>query len=177
MAKEFFTPPDFGSTNTPVATPYLKARQEWDERIGTTVVQAKNWRLAFVLASATGLLLMVANIMQLMQHKLIPVIVATDAKTGAPNVLGEVTSIRYEPNELQTKYFLAKLIEKVRSLPLDPVVLRANWSEAYKFLRSGAANQLNSLMNSDESGPYKQIGKRTVSVQVISKKGDVTLFR
>src|SRR5205085_11822150 len=30
----------------PLATPYRRARQEWDARIGSAAVQAKNWRLA-----------------------------------------------------------------------------------------------------------------------------------
>ena len=36
---------------TPVATtPYQKAAQVWDERIGSARVQAKNWRLATLLS-------------------------------------------------------------------------------------------------------------------------------
>ena len=45
----------YGRTPEPV-TPYQKAAQVWDERIGAARVQAKNWRLmAFAcLALATG---------------------------------------------------------------------------------------------------------------------------
>ena len=36
---------------TPVATtPYQKAAQVWDERMGTARVQAKNWRLAALMS-------------------------------------------------------------------------------------------------------------------------------
>ena len=34
----------YGRTSAPV-TPYQKAAQVWDERIGSARVQAKNWRL------------------------------------------------------------------------------------------------------------------------------------
>jgi len=34
----------YGQTPEPV-TPYQKAEQLWDERIGSARVQAKNWRL------------------------------------------------------------------------------------------------------------------------------------
>src|SRR5260221_14281765 len=37
----------YGATPEP-ETPYQKAGQAWDERIGSARVQAKNWRLAFV---------------------------------------------------------------------------------------------------------------------------------
>ena len=36
----------YGKTPEP-ETPYQKAGQVWDERIGSARVQAKNWRLAF----------------------------------------------------------------------------------------------------------------------------------
>src|SRR5258708_39282920 len=46
----------YGETPEP-ETPYQKAGQAWDERIGSARVQAKNWRLAFVgmLALSGGL--------------------------------------------------------------------------------------------------------------------------
>ena len=36
----------YGQTPEP-ATPYQRAAQAWDDRIGSARVQAKNWRLAF----------------------------------------------------------------------------------------------------------------------------------
>ena len=36
----------YGQTAEPV-TPYQRAAQVWDDRIGSARVQAKNWRLAF----------------------------------------------------------------------------------------------------------------------------------
>ena len=43
----------------PADTPYQKARQEWDRRMGATVVQAANWRL--VAFGELGLLLLPAS--------------------------------------------------------------------------------------------------------------------
>ena len=34
----------YGQTPEPI-TPYQKAAQVWDDRIGAAIVQAKNWRL------------------------------------------------------------------------------------------------------------------------------------
>ena len=36
----------YGTSPEPV-TPYQRAAQVWDDRIGSARVQAKNWRLAF----------------------------------------------------------------------------------------------------------------------------------
>ena len=46
----------YGATPEP-ETPYQRAGQVWDERIGSARVQAKNWRLAFfgMLALSGGL--------------------------------------------------------------------------------------------------------------------------
>src|SRR5271157_5858319 len=46
----------YGRTPPP-ETPYQRAGQVWDERIGDARVQAKNWRLAFfgMLALSSGL--------------------------------------------------------------------------------------------------------------------------
>src|SRR6202046_5805454 len=41
----------YGKTPEP-ETPYQRAGQVWDERIGSARVQAKNWRLAFFAALA-----------------------------------------------------------------------------------------------------------------------------
>ena len=40
-------------------TPYLRAKKEWDERIGSAIVQAKNWRLLALITSVLALLLLV----------------------------------------------------------------------------------------------------------------------
>jgi len=46
----------YGTTPEPV-TPYQRAAQAWDDRIGSARVQARNWRLAFfgTLALSGGL--------------------------------------------------------------------------------------------------------------------------
>ena len=46
----------YGQTPEPT-TPYQRAAQLWDDRIGSSRVQAKNWRLAFfgALALSGGL--------------------------------------------------------------------------------------------------------------------------
>src|SRR6204780_2525554 len=45
--------PRYGATPEP-ETPYQRAGQVWDERIGSARVQAKNWRLAFFGMLALG---------------------------------------------------------------------------------------------------------------------------
>jgi type IV secretory pathway TrbF-like protein len=46
MLNAFRRPQDRYGSSAPVESPYQRAAQEWDNRIGSAVAQAKNWRLA-----------------------------------------------------------------------------------------------------------------------------------
>ena len=114
----------YGRTSEPV-TPYQRAGQMWDERIGSARVQARNWRLiAFGgLALSTGLscgLLWLS-----MQSRIVPYVVEVDR-------LGEARAVAaleedYRPTDPQIAWHLGKFIGNVRSLSLDPVLMRQNW--------------------------------------------------
>jgi type IV secretion system protein VirB5 len=54
----------------------------------------------------------------------------------------------------------------VRSLPLDPIILRRNWLEAYDYATGRAAATLNDFARQHD--PFKLVGERTVSVEVTS---------
>ena len=54
----FKRPNDRYGSSAPVESPYLRASREWDNRIGSAVVQAKNWRMAaFGVANTAATLL------------------------------------------------------------------------------------------------------------------------
>ena len=46
MMNAFRRPNDRYGDSAPKASPYQRAGQEWDNRIGSAVAQARNWRLA-----------------------------------------------------------------------------------------------------------------------------------
>jgi type IV secretion system protein VirB5 len=152
----------FGHTPMPV-TPYQKAAQVWDERIGSARVQAKNWRLmAFgCFALATGLA--AALVWQSGTSRVTPYVVEVD-KLGAVQAVGPAEPSR--PTDAQIAYHLARFVTAVRSLPIDPVVVRQNWLEAYDHAGERAAATLNDYARAND--PFKAIGERSVSVQVTS---------
>ena len=152
----------------PVATPYLRAKEAWDSRIGSSVAQSKNWRLAFFGSVLVSLVLGVSVVMQLGQAKVIPILVGIDKENGEPTVLGPAAAKQYQLGALETKYFLSQFIRFVRAVPLDQVVIKQNWLRAYAFLRKDAAGLLNEMTNKDGDSPLKKIGKVVVSVQPIS---------
>ena len=108
----------YGQTPEPV-TPYQKAEQLWDERIGSARVQAKNWRLM-----AAGLV---------SQSRGTPYVVEVDRAVQVRAVGAAVTP--YRPTDAQIAYHLARFVTDVCSLSTDPVVVRQNWLEAYQPCR------------------------------------------
>jgi len=153
----------YGQTPEPV-TPYQKAAQLWDERIGASRVQAKNWRLMAIGSLALSGALACGLIWQSLQSRVVPYVVRVDRLGNAQAVAPATTG--YQPDDSEIAYFLAKFITDVRSLSIDPVVVRNNWLEAYDLATDHGAVFLNEYVRVND--PFKAVGTRTVSVQVSS---------
>jgi type IV secretion system protein TrbF len=148
-------------------TAYAKARQEWDNRMGATVVQAHNWRLiafgeiGLLLAAMLGLVYLGA------QPKAIPHIVQVD-KVGAPTYLGPIDRVSQadvSPSSASLQYHLRRFVADTREISSDVAVLKRNWLDAYKLVTPNAANQLNAYVR--DSDPFKRLEAQVrVSVQV-----------
>lgn len=154
----------------PAETPYARARQEWDARMGSAVLSARAWRsIAFgslALAAAMGLSLTAVA----MQKRTFVHVVEVDPQ-------GQVMSVRaadgnWRPSQAQIAYHLGRFVRLVRSLPTDGVVLRENWIEAYRFLTPQAAAQLTEIARQDD--PFLSLGRvgRTVQVRSILARSD-----
>lgn len=153
----------YGRTPEPV-TPYQKAAQLWDERIGSARVQARNWRLIAFGTLGLACALAAGIIWQSLQSRVVPYVVQVD-RLGAAQAVAPV-SADYRPTDPQIAYFLSHFIADVRSLSIDPVVVRANWLEAYGFATDHGAVFLNDYAHAND--PFAHLGDRTLSVQVTS---------
>lgn len=162
MKKPFSTETPSYHESEPI-TPYQKAGQIWDDRIGSARVQAKNWRFIAMLSMLISLILLMMLIISLSldQSK---VYVAQVEKSG--QVINVAPLMRnYTPTGAEQEYFLAYFIQLIRSVPLDPVVAKQNWMNAYQFLTQRASQQLNTLMREDN--PLALLGKQTVTVKIL----------
>ena len=153
----------YGRTPEPV-TPYQKAAQVWDERIGAARVQAKNWRLmAFAcLALATGFA--GALTWQSALGTVTPWVVEVDRLGEARAV--EPANAAYQVTDPQIAFHLARFIEHVRVLPLDAIVLREDWLRAYDFTTDRGATALNDYARNND--PFAKLGKTQIAVEVSS---------
>ena len=153
----------YGRTPEP-ETPYQRAAQVWDDRIGSARVQARNWRLAFfgTLALSSGLT--AGIIWQGARGTIVPWVVQVDkfgeAQAVAPADAG------YNPTDPQIAFHLARFIEQVRAIPADPIIVRENWLRAYDFTSDKGALALNDYARAND--PFAKIGKEQVAVDVAS---------
>tara|TARA_R110002073_G_scaffold124823_1_gene269263 strand:- start:794 stop:1492 length:699 start_codon:yes stop_codon:yes gene_type:complete len=153
----------YGETPIPT-TPYQKAAQAWDERIGSARLQARNWRfMAFgclvLLATLSG-----ALIWQSLQSRITPYIIEVDA-LGEVRTVGPAT-VAYQPNDAQIAYHMAEFIKRVRSVSVDPIVLRQQWETAYDFVTDRASQILNEYAR--ENDPFAEVGRRSIAVEITS---------
>ncbi|MEP2028842.1 MAG: conjugal transfer protein TrbF [Paracoccaceae bacterium] len=153
----------YGKTPEP-ETPYQKAAQVWDERMGSARVQAKNWRLmafgCLILSSGFA----TALVWQSARGTVVPYVVEIDGHGEARAV--EAATAGYSPTDPQIAWHLARFIEEVRGLPADPVVVRQNWLRAYEFTTDRGAIALNDHARADDL--FNRVGEEQVSVEVSS---------
>jgi type IV secretion system protein VirB5 len=153
----------YGDMPEPV-TPYQKAAHVWDQRIGTARAQAHNWRLFALGCLGVSLLLSAALIWIGYTGSAVPFVVEVDRNGGVRAVAAATEN--YRPSDAQIAFHLARFIENVRSLSIDPVVVRQNWLRAYDYATDRAAVTLNEYAR--EHDPFANIGRLTVAVEVAS---------
>ena len=153
----------YGKTPQP-ETPYQRAAQVWDERIGSARVQARNWRYM-----AFGSLILAAGfagalVWQSARGTVVPWVVQVDALGEAQAVAP--ASADYEPTDPQIAFHLGRFIERVRSIPADPIIVRQNWLRAYEFTTDRGAAALNDFARAND--PFTRVGRQQIAVEVSS---------
>lgn len=153
----------YGRTPEP-ETPYQRAAQVWDDRIGSARVQARNWRLMafgslFLSAGLAG-----ALVLQSTSGTIVPWVVQVD-RLGQAQAIAPADA-EYRPTDPQIAWHLARFIEQTRSIPADPIVLRQNWLRAYDYTTDRGAAALNDYARIND--PFAQVGRAQVAVEVSS---------
>ena len=153
----------YGRTPEP-ETPYQRAAQVWDERIGSARVQARNWRLMAFGSLILSVGLGGGLVWQSVRGTVVPWVVQVD-KLGQAEAVAPATA-DYRPTDPQIAWYLARFIQDVRAIPDDPVVIRQNWLQAYDFTTTSGAQALNDYARTDD--PFASLGHEQVSVDISS---------
>ncbi|MBS0220790.1 MAG: conjugal transfer protein TrbF [Proteobacteria bacterium] len=145
-------------------TPYQRAGQVWDDRIGSARVQARNWRLMAFGCLALSAGLAGGLVWQSARGSVVPWVVQID-KIGDAQAVGPAVAA-YQPTDPEIARDLARFIEAVRSIPNDPVIVRQNWLRAYDFTTDQGALALTTDARAND--PFAKVGKIQVAVDISS---------
>ena len=164
MLNAFRRPNDRYGSSGPTESPYQRASQEWDNRIGSAVAQARNWRFAAFAAMGLAALSLGGFIYQSSHTNIATYVVPID-KYGRPGRI-ELADQNYSPSTAVIGYFLADWVKLTRSKSIDPIVIRDNWTAAYRFIAGPGIGQLNDYAKGHD--PFANAGAQAVNVEIVS---------
>ena len=153
----------YGRTEAPT-TPYQRAAQVWDDRMGSARVQAKNWRLVAIASLLLACLMCFAYVQRSGESLITPYVIELEPSGAVRSIAPTIAE--YSPTDAQIAYHLAEFVKKVRSVSLDDIVLRQNWLDAYNFTTDQGAQMLTEYARTHD--PFDDVGHRSVSVDIAS---------
>jgi type IV secretion system protein VirB5 len=93
-----------------------------------------------------------------------PYVVEVD-HLGDVKAVGPATEA-YRPADALIAHHLERFVRDVRSIPLDPIVLRDDWLEAYDYTTQRGATTLNEYARAND--PFAHVGQTSVAAEVTS---------
>lgn len=163
----------YGTTPEP-DTPYRRARQAWDDRMGQLAVTGRRvWTLALVEGGVIAVLA-AALVWQGARGQVVPWVVEVD-RFGEARTVGPATA-DFKPSDFVIAARLERFIDEVRSVSSDPVVVTRNWLSAYQFTTDKGAAALTAYGKTND--PRERVGKEQVSIDVTNVlRASPTSFR
>jgi len=154
-----------------ICDPYINARREWNERYGSYIARARNWRYAAFGSLLVSAILACGVIWLASQSKLVPFIVEVDK-------LGQAVAVKRADrastiDQRIVKAELAAWIIDVRSVSSDPIAQKAALSRAYSMVDGSGTAFLNDYYKEDspfEIGQQQTVGCSIDAVLPISEK-------
>ena len=165
----FRKPEKFNPVSDPnPSTPSSRASAVWDDRLGTSTIQAYNWRRIALGLLVANIILTGGITMQSLKTRVIPYVVTVDKTTGQVEKAGAFTGNggNYTPQEAEIKYFIAKFVQNARNIGLDPVAYNKSQLQAAYFLTNNAAQKYSLILESNDI--RNKIGKITVTTHIVS---------
>ena len=149
-------------------TPAAHAEAAWDRREGQIVVRNANLRKIIVVMGIGIIALSVGLTIQSTKSSVEPYVVVVNDITGEVKNVASLKNAgaQYTPQDAEYKYFLSRFIRKTREVPLDPVVFKDQWNEAYAFLTKDAAAKMNAQIKQEKLAD--KFGHKTVQIQIVS---------
>ena len=145
-------------------SPYLAARREWDERYGSLITRARNWRIAAVLALAVALVATCGLIALSTKAKVVPYVVAID-NLGRVLAAGPADQASRADDRLK-RAALFQWMSDLRTVTTDGVAQRKAIDRVYSMIADGSPAQVEIGDFYRNDPPFDRAQKRTVEVDV-----------
>ena len=142
---------------------YSANRQEWNERYGVFVRDAKRWRLIAAGAMLVAILSLIIVTLTVQQPRLIPYIVEMDSESIP---IRAAPAARVRASDAMTKAILARWINNFRLVTIDRTVQSRSINSVYAHLISGHAGhgRVNEWYRANN--PFERAAVSTVSVDI-----------
>jgi len=145
-------------------SPYLAARDEWNERYRDLIVAARNWRLLAVTSSMVALVAVLGLIVIGAKPKVIPYIVAVD---NLGNVVSQGTAVQASVADDRLKRAaLWSWVQDWRMVSSDATVEKNAIERVYAQIGNGTPAALRISDAYRDGSPLKLAQTETVSVNV-----------
>jgi type IV secretion system protein TrbF len=151
-------------SSAPLESPFQRAGQIWDERMGLTLAHARAWR-RIALANLVLAAFLGAGWWRQAERALVEPFVVEVSRYGEPQKITPLRG-RYEPTSAQTAHTLANWVRDVRSRSIDPIVVRANLMRAFDLTTPKASGFLSAWAKAND--PFAQAGREAIHVEVLN---------
>jgi type IV secretory pathway TrbF-like protein len=145
--------------------PYLDARREWNERYGSYIARARNWRIAALLSLLLCIILSVGVVWLGSQSKVVPYVVEVD-KLGQLAAVGRADQAAPVDRRI-VKAELASWIVDVRTVSADPVAQKAALTRAYAMVDSAGAQALDDYYRDHSPFDAAKHGTTSCSIDAV----------
>ena len=149
-----------------IQSPYVRARQEWDERFGDQIKSKNNWRLTAFISMATTLLCVTGMVATAYRSNTVPYVVALDDVGRAVPVI-PAKQVAVKDVRLQAAV-VARWLTDLRTVVADAVVQRRLVDEVYAETGQNSAASATVTEFYSKNSPFDLLTKQTVDVSVES---------
>jgi type IV secretory pathway TrbF-like protein len=148
-------------------SPYLNAKREWNERYGSYIKQAYDWKIIGMISMTVSIVLAFGLVVILKQNRLIPYIVQIDPNGSV--VTSKMASNDHAFSDNIIRAAVVDWLTQIRTVTSDINLTRAFQTKAFAHL-SGNMPATKTINEHFEKGflPLKRMKYETVSLEIES---------
>jgi type IV secretory pathway TrbF-like protein len=164
VAKQIALMQQSSSKEESIGSPYLVARREWDERYGSLIKRAEQWRAAAVLALLVALAEAIVIIGVATRPRIVPYVVAVDSlgRVAAAGAIDRTSPI----DDRMKQAAITQWVQDTRGVTSDGLAERAAIDHVYAMIGSQSAAQTIVTDYFRANQPFERGSRETVQVEV-----------